>query len=311
MKELAPIALFVYNRPTETAGLLESLKKNKLSKDSLLFIFSDAPRSPDQEEKVKETRAIINELSGFKNIEIFQSRENKGLAHSVIAGVSKIIERYGRIIVLEDDLVLANDFLEYMNDALDLYEKNDSIWTVTGYGPPINIGEDYKSDVYLSYRGCSWGWGTWKDRWEKHDWYLSDYNQFISNPNLIKKFKKGGNDLLEMLKLQKIGKLDSWAIRSCYSQSKEDMYTVYPVKSKLQNIGFGESSTHCTSSGSKYKTELYENKIILTNDLDLNNDIIYEFKKYYDLDLIGKIGYFLKKNNLYKFFRWTKSYLRK
>jgi len=311
MKDLAPIALFVYNRPKETAGLLESLKKNKLAKESLLFIFSDAPKSPEQAEKVKETRAILNKLSGFKNIEIFESRENNGLAHSVISGVSKIIDRYGKVIVLEDDLVLANDFLEYMNEALDLYEKNDSIWTVTGYGPPIEIDSNYKYDVYLSYRGCSWGWGTWKDRWEKHDWYLSDYHEFISSPNLVEKFKKGGSDLLEMLKLQKIGKLDSWAIRSCYSQARKNMYTVYPVKSKLQNIGFGETSTHCTSSGSKYKTELYENKLNLTDDLNLNDSITYEFKKYYDLDLIGKIGYFLKKHNLYKYFKWTKTYLRK
>ncbi|WP_319370817.1 glycosyltransferase [uncultured Ilyobacter sp.] len=311
MKNPAPIALFVYNRPEETAGLLKSLKRNKLAEVSSLFIFSDAPKSSEQRENVNKTRTIINHTSGFKNIEIFESTENKGLARSIIEGVTQIIDKYGKIIVLEDDLILSGNFLEYMNGALNLYENNKSIWTVTGYGPPIEIDKSYQHDIYLSYRGCSWGWGTWKNRWEKHDWNLSDYEDFIAHPDSVKAFQKGGNDLLKMLELQALGKLDSWAIRSCYSQFKQGMYTIYPVNSKLQNIGFGINSTHCTSSGSKYKTDLYENKVVLSENLELNNKILYEFKKYYDLDFIGKIGYFLKKHNLYKYFKWTKSYLRK
>ncbi|WP_372715180.1 glycosyltransferase, partial [Ilyobacter sp.] len=132
MRNIAPIALFVYNRPKETEGLIKSLKNNKLAEDSPLFIFSDAPKSEEQREKVSETRDIIKKISGFKNIEIFESEENKGLARSIIEGVTQIINRYGKIIVLEDDLILADDFLEYMNEALEMYEDNDSIWSVTG-----------------------------------------------------------------------------------------------------------------------------------------------------------------------------------
>jgi hypothetical protein len=311
MKNTAPIALFVYNRPKETEGLIKSLKKNKLAMKSSLYIFSDAPKSEDQKKEVSETRNIIKKISGFKSIEITESKENKGLARSIIEGVTRVIDRYGKIIVLEDDLILADDFLEYMNEALDTYEDNSSIWSVTGYGPPIDIDPEYKNDIYLSYRGCSWGWGTWKDRWYKHEWNLSDYNDFLKNSLSVKKFKKGGSDLLKMLELQAIGKMDSWAIRSCYSQSKYEMYTVYPVKSKLQNIGFGKNSTHCTSSSTKYKTEINKKKIIFTNDLEINNKIVDNFKKYYDLDLVGEIGYFLKRHNLYRYFKWTKNYLRK
>ena len=311
MKNTAPIALFVYNRPEETEGLIKSLKNNKLAMESPLFIFSDAPKSEEQMKEVSETRSIIKKISGFKSIKITESDENKGLARSIIEGVTQVINEYGKIIVLEDDLILADDFLEYMNEALDTYEDNSSIWSVTGYGPPIDIDPDYKNDVYLSYRGCSWGWGTWKDRWSKHEWYLSDYDNFSKDSLSVNNLKNGGDDLLKMLELQAIGKMDSWAIRSCYSQSKYKMYTVYPVKSKLQNIGFGKNSTHCTSTSTKYKTEINKKKVVFTNDLEINDKIIYNFKKYYDLDLIGKIGYFLKRHDLYQYFKWTKNYLRK
>ncbi len=311
MKNTAPIALFVYNRPKETEGLIKSLKNNKLAMESPLFIFSDAPKSEEQMKEVSETRSIIKKISGFKSIKITESDENKGLARSIIEGVTQVINEYGKIIVLEDDLILADDFLEYMNEALDTYEDNSSIWSVTGYGPPIDIDPDYKNDVYLSYRGCSWGWGTWKDRWFKHEWDLSDYDNFTKDSLAVNNLKNGGDDLLKMLELQAIGKMDSWAIRSCYSQSKYKMYTVYPVKSKLQNIGFGKNSTHCTSSSTKYQTEINKKKVVFTNDLEVNDKITYEFKKYYDLDLIGKIGYFLKRHELYQYFKWTKNYLRK
>ena len=311
MKTLAPIALFVYSRPKETEELIKSLKNNRLAKDSSLFIFSDAPKHEGHTELVSQTRQFIKTITGFKSVEIFESTVNKGLARSVIDGVTQVIDEYGKVIVLEDDDLLSTDFLEYLNEALDVYEADKSIWSVTAYAPPIDISPDYKHDVYLSYRGCSWGWCTWKDRWHKHNWDLSDYKKFIKNTLEKKRFQKGGNDLLKMLELQYLKKLDSWAIRSCYSQFKHGMYTVYPIRSKIQNIGFGETSTHCTSSGTKYKAELSEKKVIFTEGLELNENILQEFKQYYDLDIIGRIGYFLKRNNLDGYFKWAVKYLRK
>jgi hypothetical protein len=311
MKSLAPIALFVYSRPKETQELINSLKNNRLAEDSSLFIFSDAPKNDEHAQLVSETRDLIKNISGFKSVEIFEATQNKGLARSVIDGVTQVIDEYGKIIVLEDDDLLSSDFLEYMNEALETYEDDASIWSVTAYSPPIQIDPEYKHDVYLSHRGCSWGWGTWKEKWHKHDWDLLDYNEFIHNASAKKKFQMGGNDLLRMLELQYLKKMDSWAIRSCYSQFKYGMYTIYPVISKIKNIGFGENSTHCTSSGTKYQTTLSEEKVIFTNQLELNDKILREFKKYYDLDIVGRIGYFLKKHNLYEYFKWTKKYLRK
>src|SRR5699024_3409085 len=106
---------------------------------------------------------------------------NKGLANSVISGVTKVIDKFGKVIVIEDDLISSTDFLSYMNNALEFYEMNKSIWSISGYNIPIDIPSNYKHDVYLSYRGCSWGWATWKNRWNQTDWSVKDYDAFKSN----------------------------------------------------------------------------------------------------------------------------------
>ncbi|MFW6016806.1 MAG: glycosyltransferase, partial [bacterium] len=238
---LSPIVLFVYNRPEHTKKTIKALKKNKLADKSKLFIFSDGEKSANDKQKVKEVRKIINKIDGFKQGKVFESEENKGLANSVIDGVTKIINQYGKVIVLEDDLITSKNFLRYMNRALDFYEEDKKIWSISGYNLPIGIPDDYKHDVYLSYRASSWGWATWKDRWDKIDWDINDYSEFINDKSAQKLFNRGGSDMKNMLKSQMEGKIDSWAIRWCYNQFKNDSYTIYPVVSKVKNIGMDGS----------------------------------------------------------------------
>jgi acetyltransferase-like isoleucine patch superfamily enzyme len=244
---LVPVVIFVYNRPEHTKKTIESLAKNHLAHETEVYIYADATKNEKVIEKVKEVRKYIDSLQNnkyFKSIEIKKAESNKGLANSVISGVNKVIEKYGKVIVVEDDLVSSPDFLQYMNAALDYYEKDDEIWSISGYTFNIDIPKDYNSDVYLSYRGCSWGWASWRDRWEKVDWDISDYNNFKTNKKLRKKFNRGGRDMANMLDLQMQGKIDSWAIRWCYAQSKLDMLTVYPIVSRIRNIGLDGMGTH-------------------------------------------------------------------
>lgn len=243
----APVVVFVYNRPEHTRKTIESLAENYLAKETDVFIFSDAAKNEKSTENVEMTRKYIETVPNrnlFNSVEIIKAQKNKGLANSVINGVNEIIEKFGEVIVVEDDLVSSKDFLQYMNGALDYYKKNESIWSISGYNIPIDIPSDYNQDVYLSYRGCSWGWATWKDRWNKVDWTVSDYDSFKNNKELRKKFNLGGRDMSNMLDLQMQEKIDSWAIRWCYAQFKLDMYTVYPVKSRIKNTGLDGSGTH-------------------------------------------------------------------
>jgi hypothetical protein len=297
---LAPVIIFVYNRPEHTKRTIEALSENYLAKETEVFIFSDADKNKNAYDKVEMVRNYIDslhQLDYFKSINIIKAKSNQGLANSVIKGVSDVIEKYGRAIVLEDDLLSSKDFLQYMNEALDYYKTNDKIWSISGYNLPIKIPNNYKSDIYLSYRGCSWGWATWADRWNRVDWEVLDYNQLKKNKSLRKQLNSGGRDMAEMLDLQMNGKIDSWAIRWCYTQSKLKMYTIYPVVSRIKNIGLDGTGTHSGVS-THYDTELNnEYKKCNFEDPGLNDQILKDFQNYY----LSRTGYYkYKTKNLVK-----------
>ena len=255
---LAPIVLFVYNRLDHTQGVIETLSKNFLAKESELYVFSDAAKSEKGIGKVNEVRKFIRDNSwhhNFKKVSIIEAEKNKGLAKSVIGGVTKIIQEYGKVIVVEDDLLLAPYFLNYMNDALEYYEKDKEIWSISGYSFPMKSMKKYPHDIFYSYRGCSWGWATWADRWDTVDWQVKEYDRFIEDQKWIARFNRGGVDLTNMLKMQMEGQSDSWAIRWCFSQSNQDMYTVYPRISYLENAGCDGSGMH-SGADDEYYTDM-------------------------------------------------------
>ncbi|MEK3984570.1 glycosyltransferase [Paenibacillus sp. FSL K6-3166] len=278
---LAPVLIFVYARPEHTKKTIEALANNYLANETDVFIFSDAPKNENSSMNVQLVRDYINTLSKrnlFKSVKIINSQVNKGLANSIILGVDEIIKLKERVIVLEDDLVSSPDFLTYMNDALSFYKEDKSIWSISGYTFDLKIPNYYKSEVYLSYRGCSWGWATWKNRWDSVDWMVSDYSLFKKDKRLREKLNHGGRDMAAMLDAQMDGKIDSWAIRWCYSQSKSGMFTVYPRVSRIRNTGLDGSGTH---SGVSNRYDVYLNNNYEKCDFDnpgLNETIIKSFK---------------------------------
>ena len=290
IKNLAPVVLFVYNRVDHTAKTIEYLKKNTLSKYTDLFIYSDAAKDDKQNENVRKVRELISKIEGFKSITIIESEENKGLANSIVNGVSQIIEKYEKVIVLEDDIITSNQFLEFMNDSLNFYEKKEEIWSISGYNFPISVPQEYNKSVYFAYRSSSWAWGTWKNRWQTIDWDIKDYNSYKLNPFKIYEFCKGGNDLDKMLRYQMRSKIDSWAIRWCYNQFIQSKYTVYPTTSFATNIGTDGSGTHCDKTSSRFSSKLHYNvDYRLESDIILDKTILYNFKKCVDRSLKRKL----------------------
>ena len=297
--DLAPIILFTFNRLDHTKKTIETLKNNNLAKESELFIFSDGARNDQETLKVNEVRKFIRNIKGFKKVTVIESKYNKGLANSVIGGVTEIINKYGKVIVLEDDLITSKYFLEYMNKALDLYESRADIWSISGYTPNIGIPEYYREEVYLIKRGASWGWATWKDRWELNDWDIKDYDYFKKNKKMIREFNLAGSDMAPMLNDQMEGRINSWAIRWGYNQYKHDKWTVYPTKSFVSSIGTDLSGTH-SGLTKKYDVNLIEKMIKLELNIMPNNEVQKAFKEKYDLNILGYIAIGIKKIGLYK-----------
>lgn len=296
---LAPIVIFTFNRLEHTKCMIDALKRNILSQDSDVFIFSDGGRNSKESVEVDKVRKYIRTIEGFRNITIIESSKNKGLAKSVIEGVTEILHKYKKVIVMEDDIITSKYFLTYMNDALNIYEERKDIWSISGYVHNMDFPKDYKEEVFLIKRGASWGWGTWEDRWITNDWYINDYNEFKKNKLARYKFNEAGEDLSFMLEDQMEGRIDSWAIRWVYNQFKKDMWTVYPVKSLVKNIGTDLSGTH-SSNSNKYDVKLVDKEINLSKDVRVNKDICNNFKKIHDLKLSDYIAIVIKKIGLYK-----------
>ena len=276
----APICLFTYNRPNETIKTIEALQNNFLASESKLFIFSDGPKNEYQVSKVEEVRQFVKYIDGFKKVEIITSPVNKGLADSIIDGVSKIIDKFGKVIVLEDDLITSPNFLNFLNQALDYYVNNYNVFSISGYTMNLPSLKTSNKDYYLGYRASSWGWGTWINRWQSVDWMVMDYHSF--KWDLIKqiKFNRGGSDMSSMLKKQMKGDIDSWAIRWCYNQFKNNQLTIFPTKSKVVSIGFDKNATH-TKKTKRFLTPLDSgNQIWFKFDQTLNIEkhIESEFK---------------------------------
>jgi glycosyltransferase involved in cell wall biosynthesis len=246
-----PVVAFAYNRADKIMNCLNSLEKNALVSETDIVIFCDGPKSEAGRAAVEATRQALRDYQGrslFKHVEIIESPVNKGLAKSLIEGVTNVLDRYGRAIIVEDDLVVSVNFLSYMNGALDFYQDNPRIGAVSGYTYPLKILNSYDRDVYIMHKGDCWGWATWKDRWDNASWADVDFDAYFRDKAFRKKLEgtESGWDLLMLL--QSRGKISSWAIRWVASLLKRGLCTVYPAKSLVTNAGFDGSGTHSSKS---------------------------------------------------------------
>ena len=286
---LAPVVLFCYNRPWHLRQTIESLQLNALAPQSELIVFSDGPKQEFDGPLIQEIRNYLNEVDGFKSVKIIKSEKNQGLAASIINGVSEILSLHERVIVLEDDMLSTPDFLTFMNDALNIYKSRSDIFSVTAYSPPFKIPSDYRQDLYLAPRASSWGWGTWLNKWQQADWDVKDFEQLKNDDSLIKKFNLGGEDLWPMLVKQQLGVINSWAIRWTYCQFKNNAFGVYPVRSKIKNIGTDGSGTNFTFKTGYYGKSMDSGKIAIDPDLKPDEEVIRSFGAYYNLSFYLKI----------------------
>ena len=281
---LSPIIVFAYNRPAHLQQTLDALCKNLEASESTLYIYCDGPKADATEKNlasIRETRFVAHSASGFKEIHIIEADRNKGLAKSIISGVSEILQEYGRVIVLEDDLLTSPFFLHYMNSALDFYDKRKSVFSISANRPPVrkmSIPDDYPYDVFVSLRSFSTGWATWIDRWEQVDWTMSYLDDFLSHYEQINAFNRGGDDMTEMLQLQRDGKIDSWAIQFSFAHFFHHAIAILPCVPYVDNIGFDGSGVH---SGKESKG-LYRNNLDSTPEMPRFLDVLYEDRRIID-----------------------------
>ena len=296
---MSPICLFVYKRYETTKLMLESLLACPECKDSELYVFMDEARNDDEARDVERVRQLFDNLQGFRKVNLFPARMNKSMANSVIDGVTKVLQEHDDIIVLEDDLVVSPDFLQFMNAALKTYKDRSDIWSISGYTPRLQELEgDGRNGVFVVPRAQCWGWATWSDRWETVDWEVSDFSRLAQSKELRKEFDKGGNDLFRTLEMERRERIESWAVRWAYAAAKQSRWTVNPMQSKVQNIGLKSSESHVGWHDERHNVELHGNATVIDPDVRADETLVNAFKKHHDLSIISKIGYFMRLHNL-------------
>lgn len=258
---LAPILLFTYNRPGHTRNAVTSLLANSLAAESELFIYSDAPKTDEDRANVEEVRRYLHSIKGFKQVHITERTENLGLARSIIDGVTTLTDRFGKVIVLEDDLVTAPYFLQFMNDALDMYEHDERV----GHIQACDFTQDatLPDTFFIKWTG-SWGWGTWKRAWQYFNPDGKALLAELKQKGLAYTFDFNGKyGYTRMLRRQTEGKNNSWAIRWNASLFLRDMLSLNVGKSLVQNEGFDGSGTNC-GGGGLYASTLYMQRLAVT-----------------------------------------------
>lgn len=251
----APIVLFIYNRPEHTRTVLNALSENIGADQSEIYVFADGPKegaSPEEICKIEETRSVIKEKKWCKNIHLIKREKNMNLEDNVIDGITTVVSKYGKVIVLEDDIVCSPYFLKYCNDGLQVYEKNKQIYSINAFMFPIDYGES--AETFLLPFISSWGWATWKNRWEKFDHLIKDAEVISNNEFLSQRFNLANYSYTSILCMK------TWDIKWYYTAFLRNGLGVFPTKTLVKNIGFDSTGTHNGNEG--LRQDLYLGSIL-------------------------------------------------
>lgn len=280
INQLAPILLFAYNRPDHVKRCVESLLANDLAAESDLYVYADAAHDAAAVAMVRQVRTYIRTVTGFKSITIIERDENWGLARNIIDGVTTQVNKCGRVIVLEDDLVLAPYFLQFMNDALDAYEDESRV----GHIQACDFTRDPSlPDTFLIKFTGSWGWATWKRAWQHFNPDGKVLLDQFEQRRLSKTFDFNGKyGFTRMLRRQIEGKNNSWAIRWNASLFLADILSLNVGRSLVSNQGFDGSGTNC-GGGGLYGSDLWLRPLTVTKIYPIEENLAARkaFERYY------------------------------
>jgi|688.fasta_scaffold281196_2 hypothetical protein len=291
--KFSPIALFAFNRLEKYVEVLESLKNNSDSKNSDLWVFIDGPKSKKDLIIQNKIYTFTKKLKGFKSLNIIKDEVNKGLAKSITNGVTQLLRKSNSVIVIEDDILVSPYFLEFMNSGLNTYENDRLVASIHGYVYPTTI--KLPETFFIRGSDC-WGWGTWRRAWVKYNDDGRDLLTKIKNHREKMLFDfDGSSGYIKMLEDNLIGKNDSWAVKWYASTFLENMYTLYPGRSLVTNIGLDGTGTH--KGFSRQDITFSHNSRINVSKIKVEDSLIGReaFTKYFETN---------KQKSLLKLFKY-------
>lgn len=284
-----PIVLITFNRPEHTRRTIDALR---VQQPPLIYVFQDGPRNgkaTDAEACSQVREVVAKGIDWTCELHTHFSKTNRGCRDAVIFAISSVLKGHESVIVVEDDIITSPAFYAYMCKALNYYRNRPTVWSISGNSPSpekFQVPEDYEYDVYASPRLFNWGWGTWRDRWERTDWSMSYYDALMRHPYEIQAFNRGGDDLILMLKDEKEGRSSAWDIQFAFSHFANHAVSIVPCVSYTHNIGLDGSGTHC------YSIEPQNEAV----RLEENNDPLLLDILYFDSRIINSLCSVFAKN---------------
>ena len=253
MNNLAPIVLFTYNRLDHTRQTVEALRANLYAEESVLYIYSDAPKTDAAVGAVQAVRDYLHTIDGFREVHIVLREENWGLARNIMDGVTEIVNQYGKIIVLEDDIVTSRYFLKYMNDALEIYKDAPQVMNISGYMYPLVTAE--LPEAFFMHYGYCWGWATWKAAWDLFERAPKKLIQEFTKDDIHHFNLEGTVDVWQQVIANEEGQLYTWAVFWYAAIFWNKGLTLTPRESLALNVGMDGTGEHCGT------THLYDSAV--------------------------------------------------
>lgn len=283
--KLAPIALFVYNRPEHTHKVLEYLSRNLLASESEIYIFSDAAKNPIDFDKVDSVRKIAQSYNKkFLKVHYFFSSKSKGMYASLVDGMNFIFQQHNAVIFLEDDIITSPKFLFFLNDCLQKFKDYKNVFTVSAYNYPrkeLSIINKGNESIFLTQRFTAWGFAIWKDRWEKVYWNIDYLEKYLSDKKFLKKYKKTGIDKVRMLRNHVYKKNMSFGITLDFYMFINETFSIHPFHSFTKNIGHDNTGQNCKNVNEKFFNDTSLNNDYMLSNTPIHSDLIdLKFRSY-------------------------------
>jgi len=278
MQNLAPIALFVYNRPDHTRRTISYLQQNLLADESRLYIFCDAAKTDADKPKVEQVRQLANDVSGFKSVKVILREHNLGLAESIISGVTQLVYEYGKVIVFEDDLLSSPYTLKYFNDALAKYANQEQVMHIGAY--MYNLHDKTLPETFFYRAATSWGWATWARAWKNFEPDVDKLIGQFDNLKIARFSIEGKMNFWKQIEQFKAGKNNSWAIRWYASIFLKNGLTLNPSQSLIQNIGHDGTGVH-SNNEDMYHVQMARKQVTQFPDVLQENEQAYKAIKHF------------------------------
>jgi len=308
--EYAPIVITVYDRINHLKKCISSLQNNHLAKYSDLYIISDAPYCREHEVTINAIRQYITKIKGFKKVYPVFRQYNMGGHESILTAIQDILKKYDFFISLEDDIVVSENFLEYMNSGLAFYKNDKKVFSVCSFSPAFDLPSDYKKDIYFYPCNSPWGIATWKDRWEQINYdHFDRYNELKKDKRKYKEFLSIGFYIKGILKADSKKEIIAGDLRVYYHMFLHNMYSVFPVVSKSQNWGFDGTGEHCDNKKAWWAKPPLDkgDKPIQFEDFNgYNQELLNNHRKFQDKINGGFFAKYIKYTMFHDFYKKVK-----